>query len=399
MLLGEMNDPVFGITKSSVYTQLIPSHTNYPSGTNRQIDSAILSLVYYPANGKHYYGNLSPQKFNVYELDGSMSTTAPHYYSDTSIAYSTQIGSEYLTPNVKDSSKVVGGKKSLQLKIPLDTNYCKRFILDTAYTVTYPNNGLFQTLFKGLYVTTSSGSPAGQGAILNVDITNVYTRLTVYYHTTPTDTLSYYFGINTTDCARFSHFEHDYSNTTDIKNQLSTKNDVQEDIVFVQPMAGVRTKITMPYLMDFFKDRKVAINKAELILPVDQSSISSGFAAHPKLVATIADSAVGPAIMPDYYEGAAYFGGDYDSTNHVYKFNIARYIQQVLDGSRKNQGIYLLANARQTTANRVVLFGGNTSQQGHMRLKVTYTPLNVRHTASVKEVHKPSSKPVVSGKE
>ena len=400
MLLGEMNDPIFGVTKSSIYTQFIPAHANYPSGTNRQIDSAVLSLVYYPVNTKYYYGRLAPQKFNVYELDGNMSTTA-HYYSDTSIAYSNQIGSAYLTRNVKDSSKVEGGKYSRQLRIPLDTNYCKRFILDSSYTVTYPKNALFQTVFKGIYVTTASGSPSGNGAILNIDITNVYTRLTVYYHTS-TDTLSYYLGITAADCARFTHFEHDYSNATEIKKQLSTSADVQEDIVYVQPMAGVRTKITMPHIMDFFKDQKVAINKAELILPVDVSSFAgadSVFSAHPKLVATIADSAIGPAIMPDFYEGAAYFGGEYDATNHVYKFNIARYLQQVLDGGRKNQGIYLLANGRQTSANRVVLFGGNAANLSHMRLKVTYTPLNVRHTAPVSPVQKPTTKPVVSGKE
>ena len=106
--------------------------------------------------------------------------------------------------------------------------------------------------------------------------------------------------------------------------------------------------------------------------------MSTVFSAHPKLVATIADSTLGPVIMPDYFEGATYFGGDYDATNKVYKFNIARYVQQVLNGTRKNQGLYIITNARPTTANRVQLIGGNQTLPNHMRLKITYTPVEWR---------------------
>ena len=130
---------------------------------------------------------------------------------------------------------------------------------------------------------------------------------------------------------------------------------------------------------DLFKNQKVAINKAELILPVDPSSISgndSVYSPSAKLVATLADSAKGPLVMPDYFEGSTYFGGDYDATNKVYKFNIARYVQQVLNGTRVNQGLYIITNARPTTANRVQLLGGNKALTSRMRLKITYTPLN-----------------------
>jgi len=207
-----------------------------------------------------------------------------------------------------------------------------------------------------------------------MNTTDLYSRLTLFYHN-DSDTTSYSFDISKDNCARFSHFEHDYSTATEITNQLNTADDIQQDKVFVQPMAGVRTKITMPYLSDFLKTGRVAINKAELILPIETSSVSSVFSAHPKLVVTIADSALGPVIMPDYFEGATYFGGDYDATNKVYKFNIARYVQQVLNGTKQNQGLYIITNARTTTTNRIQLFGGNQTLPNHMRLKITYTLL------------------------
>mgnify|MGYP000024962664 CR=1 FL=1 len=210
-----------------------------------------------------------------------------------------------------------------------------------------------------------------------MDMTNIYTRITLFYHNS-TDTTSYYFPVNKDACARYTHFEHDYSSATELNAQLNSSNSIQKDKVFVQAMAGVRTKITMPYLMNLFSQGKIAINKAELIMPVDPTSISGAdtiYIPHPKLVATIADSALGPVIMPDYFEGATYFGGEYDKTKKEYRFNIARYMQQVLNGKRKNQGLYIITNARPTTANRVQLVGGNKLLTNRMRLKITYTPL------------------------
>ena len=36
--------------------------------------------------------------------------------------------------------------------------------------------------------------------------------------------------------------------------------------------------------------------------------------------------------MVDYFEGASFFGGRYDSTNAEYRFRITRHVQQVLLG-------------------------------------------------------------------
>ena len=206
-----------------------------------------------------------------------------------------------------------------------------------------------------------------------MDLTHSYSRLTLFYHNKTQDSLSYYFIITNTDCARISHFEHDYSLATDIQNQLSTSPTIQEDNVYVQPMAGLRTKITIPYLQNLYNNGKVAINKAELILPVEPLSADSPFVAHPILIAAIPDSVLGPLNMPDINEQG--FGGNYDPTNKLYKFNIARYIQQILNDTRKNQGIYIITNKSQITANRVQLIGGRKTLSNPMRLKITYTPL------------------------
>lgn len=369
ILLGNINDPIFGSTQSSIFTQFSLSQTNPSFGTNPVLDSAVLSLAY---NSGQYYGTLYPQKFDVYEVSEMMSKDAT-YYSNTLLQYYTtqQIGSATITPDVTDSVQVGTVKFPAHIRIKLSDVLFQNFLTNSTYTSSYNSNSSFQTAFKGIYIKSSSDTSQ---AILYMNITDAYSRLTLYYKNAA-DTLShsYYFDISKDNCARYSYFEHNY--TSAITNQLNTSATIQRDTVFVQPMAGVRTKITMPYLGDFFKNGKVAINKAELILPVEPSSVSAAFSAHPKLVATIADSVLGPVIMPDYFEGATYFGGDYDATNNVYKFNIARYVQRVLNGTTKNQGLYIITNARPTTANRVQLIGGSKALTNRMRLKITYTPL------------------------
>jgi hypothetical protein len=370
MLLGNINDPLFGITKASVYTQLYLQKTNPSFGSNPILDSAVLSLVY--KNGQ-YYGTLYPQQFEVYELAQSLSKDSV-YYSNKTLLLGTKLATAYLTPDVKDSVPVDTIKFPPHLRITLNQNLLQKFF-DDSYISAYNSNDNFQTVFKGLYITSTSIPPAGQGAILYIDLTNTYTRLTLYYHNDTSDSLSYFFTIHNTESQRFSHFEHDYSSATALQNQLNTSDTIQENQVFVQPMAGVRTKITMPHIKNFFANGKVAINKAELVLPVEPTAVDTTFSPHTKLVAVIADKEKGILTLPDYYEGTSYFGGDYDATNKVYKFNIARYIQQVLNGTRENQNLYIITSARPTTANRVQLIGGSKSLPNRMRLKITYTPL------------------------
>jgi len=373
IFLGNLNDPLFGITKASVFTQFVPHQTNPSFGTNPQIDSAVLSLVYTMSNGKgQYYGNLTPQKFEVYELLEKMNVDSI-YYSNKQIPIITtqQIGVATLTPDVEDSVWVDTLHYPPHLRIKLSKEFFSGFLTSSYYS----SNSNFQNVFKGIYLKSTTIPSSGQGAILYLNLTHADSRLTLFYHNDASDSLYYYFGITNDGCARFSHFDHDYSSAADISNQLNTSYSIQENYVYVQPMGGVRTKITFPAIKTMFGNHKVAINKAELILPVESSSVDSVFTAHSKLVATIADSAKGPLILPDYYEGASYFGGNYDAVKKEYSFNIARYIQQVMNGTKENNGLYIIANSRPTTANRVQLFGGSQSNANRMKLKITYTPV------------------------
>ena len=370
-LLGKYYDPIFGIASSSLYAEMAPSVFTPNFGTNPLLDSAVLSLVYY---NKTYYGTLEPQMFKVYEIIENIDYDA-NYYSNRTLKKGTELGSITITPNVKDSISVGAGKYPAHIRINLRDDFFQEFLTNTT---NYGSNSSFQDFFKGIYVESAAGVSTGYGAIFSIDLQHTYSRISLFYHNDDTTGQVIYFNttVNNCSCGRFSHFEHDYSVTTDVKAQLSSSDLIQQDKIYIQPMGGVRTKISMPDIENIFAGQKVAINKAELIMHAEPTAVDSPYYAHSKLIATIADSVLGPAVMPDYYEGDSYFGGSYDATNKLYKFNIARYIQQVVNGTRENQGLYIIANSRQITVNRTQLIGGSQLLTNRMRLKITYTPIN-----------------------
>ncbi|MES2395113.1 MAG: hypothetical protein V4549_03885, partial [Bacteroidota bacterium] len=121
----------------------------------------------------------------------------------------------------------------------------------------------------------------------------------------------------------------------------------------------------------------IAINKAELVIKVDVTStyMLDTFAAPTKLVLFGINDDGTNYVLPDANEGDNYFGGTYNSTTHEYRFNIARYIQQVLTGKIKNNGLHLLAGSGAINANRVVIGGGGSSSLYRMKLNIGYTKL------------------------
>ncbi len=169
MLLGNINDPVFGVTKSSIFTQIGLSSLNPDFGTSPQLDSAVLSVVY---SSGQYYGTLSPQKFKVYELAEPLYKDSS-YFSNRMLQYATELGSAYVTPkpNVGDSVLVGSTWYPSHLRIALDKTFFGNFLNNPS---AYSSNTAFLNYFKGVYIASSTGAPAGQGGIFYMNPTNIH---------------------------------------------------------------------------------------------------------------------------------------------------------------------------------------------------------------------------------
>ena len=383
VLIGKYIDPVFGTSIASIYTQLrLPTNIVATSfGTAPVCDSIIISLIYEgTAYGKK---DKKLQKLNVYQLSESMSTASTYYSNSTLSKFSTDLTAAdgyVFQPrtgsSTSDSVTVLGVKLKPQLRVPLD-NAFGQLLLNNQGTGNIATNTDFQNFFKGVYITTENTSTLpGEGNILHFKFGE--SKVTLYYHNSTTDSLKYDFNLGSV--ARFNHFEHDYVGaSSDLTTQFSTPSQTQNNTVYVQSMAGAKTKIEFPHLMNWLKNGMIGVNKAELVISVDttvSTYMIDTFAAPAALILFgINDDGTTYAI-PDAFEGATYFGGTLNSGTVQYRFNIARYIQQVLDGDRNNNGLYILASNGAVYGNRAVISGGQSTSARPMKLNITYTKLH-----------------------
>lgn len=389
-ILGTYVDPVFGKTSASLYTQVRLKTLNPSFGTGAEVDSVVLSIVY-NTNATHYgKTQRANQRVNVYQVTEDIVLSDAYYSNHKLDTALTDLANDYeFSPKPKDSVLVTGKKYKPQLRIPLNAQWGQSLVDQASFNpADYASIEAFQTYMKGLYITTQNSSlNPGEGNIFNFLCADDLSKLTIYYHNASTDSLTFDYALGSV--ARFSRCTHDYSPSNinlKLSEQLGTTPPAQNDVVFVQPMGGLKTKIEMPYLMNLLNQGKIGINKAELVLKVNNTDLSyqlDTFAAPARLVLLGINDDGTTYVLPDANEGDSYLGGTYDATNKEYKFNIARYIQQVMSGQKSNNGLYLQARdgsiiigAGSIIANRVILGGGaNGAGTNKMKLNISYTKL------------------------
>jgi hypothetical protein len=373
-LAGTYVDPYFGICRGSFYSQLLPLKLSPNFGIEPQADSVILALTYTGSYGDTTSSvTVLPQQFNVYQLAEDLHRDST-YYSNRKPTISTLIGSYIFTPNVKDSVLVNGKMEAPQLRIQLDTSFFRTYILNQTGQATLSSVTAFQAYFKGIYVTPDTLNNIGNRILyFNLAAETGITRLHIYYHNA-TDTGVYDMSIDTkTSCAAVNNFYHNYTGTP-VENQLNDSIAGANE-VYLQAMAGLKTKIKFPYLKNYSNVGRISINKAELVITVDDSK-TNGYAPVDQLAVQGIDADGNGIFTSDFVETPGYRGGVFNTTTKEYSTNISRYVQEVLTGDADEYGLYLVVYGGAIFANRSVLFGGGPLLPSRMKLQITYTLLN-----------------------
>ncbi len=359
-LLGCINDPTFGISTASIYTQV--NLVGTPAfGTNPVADSLVLVLGY-----SSIYGDSSEtQSVNVYHLTGDMSIDST-YYSNSSFAYdATPVGTITYKPSL--ASVILPSdttKKPAQLRIPLDTALAN-VILSQNGLSSLTSNANWLAFFKGLKIESGSAVSSGKGAISSMNFFN--SALTLYFHN---DTVAKKYNFSLAN-ARVNNFTHDVSGST-VEQYINSGT--TDSLLYIQGMAGVKTKISIPHLKHFTDSGSIVVNKAELKITA-QGNVSPFYPVASRLFLTTRSDA-GTVIFPiDYFESSGYYGGDYSSSSNTYTFNIARQVQGILDGTYSSTDFYLVVASAGVTPNKVVI-GSSTNAGYKMKLSLYYTKIN-----------------------
>lgn len=364
-LIGDFGDPIFGRVTSTFYGQFQLPTTNPEFSSQAVCDSIILNLVYLGA-----YGSIDKLKgtmrFGVYELAQDLYDTRDStYYSTSDITLGTQLADVTFRPDLY--SEVPAGADTLppSLRIALDRDLGDRILRSTNLA----SDDIFWEEFEGLCVKSlASTMPDGFGSILYFNIASTNSRLEMYYHD-EADTTEMMFNIVNPNGIH-TRFQHEFP--SEITTAVADSTDAGANTLYIQSMAGLRMKLDIPYLTELNQLGAVAINKAELVVPIDESVITE-FGYPEKLNITGIDSSGNSTILTDFFEGTDYYGGVYDSENKEYVFNIARYVQYVLNHPEKpNYGLYVVNSGNAVNARRGV-FNGPNHPDKPLKLRMTYT--------------------------
>jgi hypothetical protein len=302
----------------------------------------------------------------VYEVLEDMGMDSTYESNDTLDTDPLAIGSVSIRPNLADSIEIRGSLEPAHMRIRLDDTWANE-ILQGGSSV-FGSNDNFQSVLKGLKVTSESMESPDAGEIYNMWLESIYSRMIFYFHSDTEDSLDFIFVIND-ECARYSQFEHDASGT-DL--QLALDNpDEGANTLYIQGMAGAGVELNFPHLKEFAESNDVMLNKAEIILPItgerdfpEVSTMQIGAYDDDGDLVNIIDE------FQLYWDGSLTAG--------KYTLNVTQYIQDILIAYDKNDdinyGLVLVPAGNSITPERVILYGPEGILD-NAKLQITYTPI------------------------
>ncbi len=375
-VIGLMNDPVYGKSKSSFYSEVRLIENDISIGNEPRLDSIVLRLAY-----SDFYGDtLTRQVLRVYELTERIPEDTIIYSNRTVPHKAEPIVTKSIMPKPNDSIVIGGVLRVPQIRINLGEEFGNR-IIEQNGTESFENNANFLDFFNGLYITVEDHDRVG--GVGYFDITNPITGIMLYYTDLDSDddddnnddqSLTQFFPINMF-CRRYNHFENfDYQNISPvISGQIHEDNtSLGDSIVFLKGLHGLRAKINIHDLEGFGDDKNIVVNKASLIIPVDESFSSAFFPAPSSLIMFALDSNGELKSIIDSYLGSAIYGGSYNDEEKHYKFNITRHVQSIINGSFDTGQIVIRANNPMENAHRVALKGPGRTDE-NIRLELIYS--------------------------
>lgn len=363
---GVYFDPIFGKINASLYAQFRLQLNNINFGENAIADSMILALPYAGA-----YGDVKKinglQNFTVHELDEIVETSKVYYSNKVFKIKPDPIGtSGYVVPKLNQEVTIGNTKSFPQLRIPLNASLAERF-LDAANLASFENSPNFLDFFKGVKVSsTLFNEIAGQGSIVYFDLLKG-ARIELYYKNAATDTtLRANFVVNELS-VRVNTFQQEYSQ--EITDALDSF-EAGKQFLYNQSTAGLQTVLYFPDILTWKAGRNILINKAELEVSIDESSL--GIYPPPLKIdpVTLNNDNVRINIADFAFNNFKPVGGNYLFNEKKYRFTITKYLQEILDG-KEDKGLFLFNTAAAINANRVKL-KGTEAPEGALRLKIIY---------------------------
>jgi hypothetical protein len=367
--LGCNNDPYLGYMNVGLCMNANLNSSNWNFGTGNKVNSCEIILV---VNSVDFAGDKTAlNTYSVYTLDSTLSNSRVYLNNNDNLFNPNGlIGHSTIT-----FSSLLNGK--LVLRIPVDTGFAGKILRDT---LALKDNDAFLAKYKGFYVKTGTNTN-NQGTIYKCDMEDDDSGFFISYKDKK-DSLEYFrFSFTGNAAVKFNTVSYNFTNAhPNLKSQLSGDTAAGAANLFLKGMGATKLRLYMPTLKNLTDSFNVAVNRAEVSLYVDfqnfpgQGKIDEGgvtdnvrYNIPLQLSLIAADSTGKENYVIDQMTSidAARYDGNYDKDNKRYVFNIARHVQAILSGKKKNYGFYVVvANPdfrftilRDNCIDRVVLAG------------------------------------------
>lgn len=312
-VLGSYIDPVFGSSDASFYTQ-IASPTQLPDISGQNIvDSVVLIIRARPDLGQIGDAKV-PVNYKIYQVNETLNTSNSVFYASDSVLSRGKLYGEGTTTYNKDS--LIRIKLNDQLGYDLFVNQSWLY-----------SSSLLNESFKGLFIQSNSiGQSAAQ---FQIDPVSSQSGINIYYHS---DKVTSAILIMKMDQGTFKL--QNYNNDaigSDLGNQLNNPI-IRYPEVLINNGGSTQVRLIIPGLKEFAKMGNVAINRAELKLPVVTMSNGKSSAYNTRNIFIRPSNSMGyDSIVPDYDEYSGdYFRQSLSKNNSEYNVVLTRYIQYTL---------------------------------------------------------------------
>lgn len=331
--LGQTWDPYFGTTTAGFVSQLRLKEDW--DGKAWTADSMKLMLQL-SVNG----GSKGTHTLSIYEIAQELSTSEK-YYSTTKVPLAGFSMDIPLPAMPEDSTS------SISVKLP-DLSMANRILADTSKLFHSNKVPDFRSYFKGLYFKlTSTGDPmmtfislAHTGSTEGTFIIDRYysNYFVIYLHDGSGNKKEYYLILDAVNRnASFSLFSHDFT-TADPGKRIQHYNNTsyRDSLTYLQSLNGVYTRLVLTGLESIKKSgnlKNIAVNKARLTIPFFSDNDLYKVSKAPQyLYLRYRRSDGTKPIVQDYNidENHYFYDGRVDTTNRVYNFNIATFVQTYL---------------------------------------------------------------------
>lgn len=377
VLLGAVNDNVFGSAEYNLFTQLDYSISNSSSdefilGVST-IDSIILTLPYsdlYPTSRSDAHGRAI--KLKIHELTEKILKSSDKdslYNINSSIDYDPNVlsGNEFtILPRPFDSiyDSVSGSRSVSPIKVKLSKEFGARLL--SRPSGSYLTDGAFSEDYNGICIIAQPCANEKESSVVAFAVSSTSVaviKIEVFYdNVLGTKTKSKLFSMGP---VRFTQVKRNINTSNDMAFKAQMRGDTSygKQFLYVEASGGAVVKFKLPNLKEVFKSNEIIVNKADLILPVVTAENPSGMETPKALqIDGIADNSYNPQ-------------GKYNSSDGAYHLNLTRQLQSMIYKDADPSELFNLTTSiseRYGTPTRISLYGPKGGAK-KMKLRVIYT--------------------------